>query len=132
MTTSVIFMFEEVNHKANEKFEESHNLIGFFDLLLRVDRRNNPGRYRQVKTNTNYETIAGSGNEIKNLLDKGDVLDRFGRTPKSTTNLLRGMDSLGSSPEAITVFKPDTESITGKTANVNYRSKNLKSNRLKK
>ena len=51
------------------------------------------------------KTVAKTCNELKNLLDKGDVLDRFGRTPKSTMELTKVPDSMGSSPEAITVFK---------------------------
>ena len=29
-----------------EAFEAAYNLLGFFDLLLRVDRRVNPQRYK--------------------------------------------------------------------------------------
>ena len=33
------------------EFEAKQNLLGFFDLLLRVDRRNNPKRYQNNEDN---------------------------------------------------------------------------------
>jgi hypothetical protein len=32
---------------------------------------------------THFETISKNSNELKNLLSKGDVIDKFGRTPSS-------------------------------------------------
>lgn len=32
-----------------EAFEAAHNLLGFFDLLLKIDRRVNPRRYKSKK-----------------------------------------------------------------------------------
>jgi len=32
-----------------ETFEASYNLLGFFDLLLKIDRRVNPQRYKLKK-----------------------------------------------------------------------------------
>lgn len=61
---------------------------------------------------TYFEYSSKYGNELKNLLEKGDALDRSGRTPKSTTKPLRESDSVGSSPEAITVFRPDKGNIS--------------------
>jgi hypothetical protein len=32
-----------------EAFEAAHNLLGFFDLLLKIDTRTNPQRYKLKK-----------------------------------------------------------------------------------
>jgi hypothetical protein len=32
---------------TKESFEENQNLFGFFDLLLKVDMRNNPENYKK-------------------------------------------------------------------------------------
>lgn len=32
-----------------EAFEAAYNLLGFFDLLLKIDRRVNPQRYKSKK-----------------------------------------------------------------------------------
>lgn len=55
-------------------------------------------------------------NKLKNLLqNEGDFLDKFGRTPKSTTpySSKELADSAGGSPEAITVFKPKIKYLAG-------------------
>ena len=38
---------------ANEQlhFEARQSLIGFFDLLLTIDKRNNPQNYESIETN---------------------------------------------------------------------------------
>ncbi len=36
-----------VEYSDQEAWEAAHNLIGFFDLLLKVDRRENPENYRE-------------------------------------------------------------------------------------
>jgi len=35
------------------KFEAKQNLLGFFDLLLKIDKRINPHLYKKVKNNEN-------------------------------------------------------------------------------
>lgn len=64
-------------------------------------------------TVTHFEYTSKNGRELKNLLqNKGDALDKFGRTPESTTPDSKELvDSVGSSAEPITVFKPDNKSI---------------------
>jgi len=46
-------------------FEAKHNLIGFFDLLLKIDMRNNPHLYK----NNNQKSYENNGNT--NNSDKG-------------------------------------------------------------
>lgn len=64
-------------------------------------------------TVTHFEYSSKNGQELKNLLqNKGDALDKFGRTPESTTPVSKEIaDSVGSSAKPITVFKPDNQSI---------------------
>ena len=38
-----------VEYSDQEAWEAAHNLIGFFDLLLKVDRRENPENYTDGK-----------------------------------------------------------------------------------
>lgn len=47
---------------ANMDFEAKHNLLGFFELLLKIDMRNNPQNYKRE----NYED-----NRSANNADKG-------------------------------------------------------------
>ena len=52
-------MFEKPNRNQKEKsklkdFEAKQNLLGFFDLLLKIDMRNNPELYKK-QFNENYE-----------------------------------------------------------------------------
>jgi len=49
----IIKRFQEIFKKdygrklsKKEAFEAAYNLLGFFDLLLRIDRRTNPQRYK--------------------------------------------------------------------------------------
>lgn len=34
-----------------QKFEAKQNLLGFFDLLLQIDKRNNPEKYKNYENN---------------------------------------------------------------------------------
>ena len=38
-----------------EAFEAAYNLLGFFDLLLKIDKRINPQRYKLKKKKKIYE-----------------------------------------------------------------------------
>ena len=49
--------------------------------------------------------VRNNKSNIAPLKNKENILDRFGRTPKATMNPIKDSDSMGSSPEAITVFK---------------------------
>jgi len=46
---------KDYGRKLNKKeaFEATHNLLGFFDLLLKIDMRKNPQRYKLRKRNIN-------------------------------------------------------------------------------
>ena len=46
-----IIFEKDYGRKLSEKdaFEAAHNLLGFFDLLLKIDRRVNPQRYKPKK-----------------------------------------------------------------------------------
>ena len=49
-------MFKEeygADYSDEEAFEATHNLIGFFSLLLKIDRRTNPHLYK--KTNSDEQ-----------------------------------------------------------------------------
>ena len=51
---------EDSKSKRNEnikqkEFEAKHNLVGFFNLLLQIDRRNNPEKYKNPKEKNNYD-----------------------------------------------------------------------------
>ena len=37
-------------------FEAKHNLFGFFDLLLKIDMRNNPQNYKKESYENNRNT----------------------------------------------------------------------------
>ncbi len=39
-----------------EDFEAKHNLFGFFDLLLKIDIRNNPHKYKKEEYEDNRNT----------------------------------------------------------------------------
>ena len=39
----------ETGEKKQMRFEAKHNLVGFFNLLLKIDMRNNPERYKKSK-----------------------------------------------------------------------------------
>ena len=60
----------------------------------------------------------GGISALKEVQNPTDILDRLGRTPKATMNLVKGSDSMGSSPEAITVFKPINKNASGRTASL--------------
>ncbi len=57
--------FKNENLKEKMDFEAKHNLIGFFDLLLKIDMRVNPHLYK----NNNQESYDNNGNT--NNTDKG-------------------------------------------------------------
>lgn len=42
-------MFQKENNQNSEgnDIQDLDNLVGFFDLLLKIDRRNNPELYKQ-------------------------------------------------------------------------------------
>ncbi|MBU3906403.1 hypothetical protein KKH87_05355 [Patescibacteria group bacterium] len=44
-------MNESTNPTKKEEFEARQNLTGFFDLLLKVDRRVNPHLYKKSNEN---------------------------------------------------------------------------------
>ena len=41
---------------SQEDFEAKHNLFGFFDLLLKIDIRNNPQNYKKENYEDNRDT----------------------------------------------------------------------------
>lgn len=44
-------MFEEQQDKTEQEvFEAKQNLVGFFELLLRIDQRNNPKPYEDNRS----------------------------------------------------------------------------------
>lgn len=47
-------MLENVGIPKQEDFSERQNQTGFFDLLLKIDMRNNPELYKK-KVNENYD-----------------------------------------------------------------------------
>jgi len=49
------------NLLANIDFEAKHNLLGFFELLLKIDMRNNPQNYKME----NYEDNGSADNADK-------------------------------------------------------------------
>lgn len=40
---------KEQKEIQREEFEAKHNLVGFYNLLLQIDKRNNPQLYKKVK-----------------------------------------------------------------------------------
>ena len=57
----------ETNHNqynSQTNFEAKQNLLGFFDLLLKVDRRNNPEKYKKPleELNNDYDRHNNIGN----------------------------------------------------------------------
>lgn len=42
-------MNNRVNEKTNLNFEAKQNLVGFFNLLLKIDKRINPNLYKKTK-----------------------------------------------------------------------------------
>ena len=40
---------KDSNLSEREKFEAKQNLVGFFDLLLKIDIRKNPEKYKKPK-----------------------------------------------------------------------------------
>jgi len=56
-------MNEESNQNllADMDFEAKHNLLGFFELLLKIDMRNNPQIYKRE----NYEDNGSANNTNK-------------------------------------------------------------------
>ena len=42
---------KKIENKEKPDFEAKTNLTGFFDLLLKVDMRNNPENYKKPKEN---------------------------------------------------------------------------------
>jgi len=47
--------------KSSSCFEAKQNLLGFFDLLLKIDKRNNPQLYKK-QFNENYKDNRSSDN----------------------------------------------------------------------
>lgn len=48
-------MIKNSNQKdKNNNFESEQNLIDFFDLLLKIDKRNNPHLY-ELENNNDYD-----------------------------------------------------------------------------
>ena len=47
-------MDEKISTKKQEEFESEQNLLGFFSILLQVDKRINPQNY-QLINNNNYD-----------------------------------------------------------------------------
>lgn len=45
---------EEKNNKQR-KFEAKQNLLGFFNLLLKIDIRNDPEKYKKPKREDEYD-----------------------------------------------------------------------------
>jgi len=45
------------NKTEQEKFEERHNLTGFFELLLKIDMRVNPHLYENKGNSNNSNQI---------------------------------------------------------------------------
>lgn len=41
---------KEEKEIQREEFEAKHNLVGFYNLLLQIDKRNNPYLYKKVKS----------------------------------------------------------------------------------
>ena len=41
--------------KVNVNFEAKQNLTGFFDLLLKIDMRNNPKKYKKPERGNDYD-----------------------------------------------------------------------------
>ena len=50
--------------ETTEDFEAKQNLLGFFDLLLKIDMRNNPELYKK-KLNENYDDNGNTNNPHK-------------------------------------------------------------------
>ena len=42
---------EEISEKKRRDFETRQNLAGFFGLLLKIDKRNNPEKYKKNRLN---------------------------------------------------------------------------------
>lgn len=61
MNNEYLKMQKNFNYKITEKidsnkrtdFEARQNLFGFFNLLLQIDRRNNPEKYKKSENNEN-------------------------------------------------------------------------------
>ncbi len=56
ISEEIIKRFQEIFEKdygrklsKKEAFEAAYNLLGFFDLLLKIDKRINPQRYKPKK-----------------------------------------------------------------------------------
>lgn len=45
------FMLPPKTEDKQIEFEAKQNLLGFFDLLLKIDRRNNPQNYQKNEDN---------------------------------------------------------------------------------
>ena len=57
-------MLEKQKEKENKEkmdFKARQNLLGFFDLLLKIDMRNNPELYKK-QSNENYEDNRDTNN----------------------------------------------------------------------
>ena len=48
--------FKNQNLIKDMDFEAKHNLFGFFDLLLKIDMRNNPQNYKKESYENNRDT----------------------------------------------------------------------------
>jgi len=58
-------MFEKLKEKEKTSesidFEAKQNLVGFFDLLLKIDKRNHPENYKK-QSDENYENNRDTNN----------------------------------------------------------------------
>ena len=52
---------KEKENKEKMDFEAKQNLLGFFDLLLKIDMRNNPELYKK-QVDENYEDNRDTNN----------------------------------------------------------------------
>ena len=48
---------DETNEKKRMDFEAKQNLLGFFELLLKIDMRNHPEKYKNKDGNSNNEQL---------------------------------------------------------------------------
>ena len=55
---------KEEREATEMDFEARQNLLGFFDLLLKIDMRNNPELYKK-KLNENYDDNGNTDNPHK-------------------------------------------------------------------
>lgn len=44
-------VIDKTSEKKQSDFEVRQNLLGFFNLLLQIDRRNNPEKYKKPQNN---------------------------------------------------------------------------------